>query len=111
MRVLASSVLAMEFFVMLFAVLIARLDQSGSAVLFGALLTIAFLITPGLLKWRAGWIIASVLQVAMLGYAFVVPAMAIVGVIFGALWIAAIVVGRKGEAAWAALLAAGSPNP
>ncbi len=111
MRVLASSVLAMEFFVMLFAVLIARLDQNGSAILFGAFLTVAFLITPGLLKWRAGWIFGSVLQLLMIGYAFVVPAMAIVGVIFGALWIAAIVVGRKGEAARAALMAAGSPNP
>lgn len=101
----------MEFFVMLFAVLIARLDQSDSAILFGVLLTVSFLITPGFLKWRAGWIIGSVLQVLMIGYAVVVPSMAIVGVIFGALWIAAIVVGRKGEAARAALLAAGTPNP
>lgn len=101
----------MEFFVMLFAVLIARLDQSDSAVLLGGLLTVAFLISPGLLKWRAGWIFSSVLQVLMISYAIVVPSMAIVGVIFGALWIAAIVVGRKGEAARAALLAAGPPNP
>jgi hypothetical protein len=47
----------------------------------------------------------------MIGYAVVVPSMAIVGVIFGGLWIAAIVVGRKGEAARAALMASRTPNP
>jgi hypothetical protein len=37
--------------------------------------------------------------------------MAIVGLIFGGLWIAAIIVGRKGEAARAALMATRTPNP
>jgi hypothetical protein len=40
-----------------------------------------------------------------------VPSMAIVGLIFGGLWIAAIVVGRKGEAARAALMASQTPKP
>jgi hypothetical protein len=39
-----------------------------------------------------------------------VPSMAIVGLIFGGLWIAAIIVGRKGEAARAALMATRTPD-
>jgi hypothetical protein len=47
----------------------------------------------------------------MIGYAVVVPSMAIVGLIFGGLWIAAIVVGRRGEAIRAKLMASRTPNP
>jgi hypothetical protein len=47
----------------------------------------------------------------MIGYAVVVPSLAIVGLIFGGLWIAAIVVGRKGEAIRAELMASHTPNP
>jgi hypothetical protein len=50
------------------------------------------------------------LQILMIGYAVVVPSMAIVGLIFGGLWIAAIIVGRKGEAARAALMATRTPD-
>jgi cbb3-type cytochrome oxidase subunit 3 len=46
----------------------------------------------------------------MMGYSVVVPSMAIVNIIFVGLWIAAYVVGKKGEAARAALLAKGRPN-
>jgi hypothetical protein len=46
----------------------------------------------------------------MLAYGFAVTSMFLVGAIFLGLWIAAIVVGKKGEAARAALLAAGPPN-
>jgi len=41
----------------------------------------------------------------MIGYSVVVPALAPLAILFAGLWIAAIVVGRKGEAARAALLA------
>jgi hypothetical protein len=47
----------------------------------------------------------------MIGYAVVVPSMAIVGLIFAGLWIAAIVVGRRGEAIRAELMASRTPNP
>jgi hypothetical protein len=50
------------------------------------------------------------LQVGILAYGFVVTSMFLVGAIFLGLWIAAIFVGKKGEAARAALLAAGPPN-
>jgi hypothetical protein len=41
----------------------------------------------------------------MIAYAVAVPSMAIVGPIFGGLWVAAIVIGRKGEAIRAKLIA------
>ena len=41
----------------------------------------------------------------MIAYALIVPSLIFIGLINAGLWIAAIVVGRKGEAARAALLA------
>jgi len=110
MRVLGSAVLAMEFLVMCFALLLAKDNHELSTIIFGAVIALLLLLTPGLLKKRTGWILGSILQFLMIGYAVVVPSMAIVGVIFGGLWIAAIVVGRKGEAARAALMASQTPN-
>jgi hypothetical protein len=94
----------MEFFIMGFAMLIAK-DHEPSTIIAGAVIAILFLLTPGLLKKKTGWILGSLLQLAMIGYAVVVPSLALLALIFGGLWIAAIVVGRKGEAARAALLA------
>jgi hypothetical protein len=111
MRVLGSAVLVMEFFVMGFALLIAKDNHEGSKIIAGGVIAILLLLAPGLLKKRTGWILGSILQFLMIAYAVVVPSMAIVGLIFGGLWIAAIVVGRKGEAARAALMASQTPNP
>ena len=111
MRMLASSVLIMEVFIMGFAMLLAKDNQSSLAIIIGIVVALLMLLTPGLLKKRIGWILGSLLQIAMIGYAVFVPSMAFVGALFGGLWIAAIVVGRKGEAARAALMAAQSPNP
>ncbi len=111
MRMLASAVLTMEVFIMGFAMLLAKDNQEPSAIIAGAVIAILMLLTPGLLKKRIGWILGSLLQLLMIGYAVVVPSMAIVGLLFGGLWIAAIVVGRKGEAARAALMASQTPNP
>lgn len=111
MRVLGSAVLAMEFFVMGFAMLIAKDQHETSTIIYGAVFMVATIFTIRLLKKRTGWILGSILQFLMIGYAVVVPSMAIVGLIFGGLWIAAIVVGRKGEAARAALMASQTPKP
>lgn len=110
MRVLGSAVLVMEFFIMGFAMLLAKDNHGTSTIVAGAIIALLMLLTPGLLKKRVGWILGSILQFLMIGYAVVVPAMAIVGLIFGGLWIAAIVVGRKGEAARAALMATRTPD-
>jgi hypothetical protein len=106
MRILGSAVLVMEFFVMGFAMLLAKDNHEPSTII-----AILLLLTPGLLKKRTGWILGSILQFLMIGYAVVVPSMAIVGLIFGGLWIAAIVVGRRGEAIRAELMASRTPNP
>lgn len=94
----------MEFFVMGFAMLLA-MDEKPSTLIVGGVIAILFLLTPGLLKKKAGWILGSILQLAIIGYAVVVPSLAIIALIFAGLWIAAIVVGRKGEAIRAKLLA------
>jgi hypothetical protein len=105
MRVLGSAVLVMEFFVMGFAVLLAKDNGEPSSVIAGLILALLFLLTPGILKKKSGWIFGSLLQIPMIAYAVVVPSMAIVGPIFAGLWVAAIVIGRKGEAIRATLLA------
>ena len=105
MRVLGSAVLVMEFFVMGFAVLLAKDNGEPSSVVAGLVLALLFLLTPGILKKKSGWIFGSLLQIPMIAYAVVVPSMAIVGPIFAGLWVAAIVIGRKGEAIRAKLLA------
>jgi len=110
MRILGSAVLVMEFFVMGFAMLLAKDNHEPSTIAAGAIIATLLLLTPGLLKKRTGWILGSILQILMIGYAVVVPSMAIVGVIFGGLWIAAIVVGRRGEAIRAALVASRTPT-
>ena len=111
MRMLASSVLIMEFLVMCFAMLLAKDNHEPSTIIAGAIIAILMVLTPGLLKKKWGWILGSVLQILMISYAVVVPSMAIVGVMFGGLWIAAIVVGRKGEAARARLMSTRTQNP
>jgi hypothetical protein len=68
------------------------------------------LLAPGLLKRRVGWVLGWLLQAAMLGFGLVVNSFLIIGLIFAGLWIAAILVGRKGEAARAALLASRTPD-
>jgi len=110
MRILGSAVLVMEFFVMGFAMLLAKDNHEPSSIVAGAIIATLLLLTLGLLKKRTGWILGSILQFLVIGYAVVVPSMAIVGVIFGGLWIAAIVVGRRGEAIRAALMASRTPT-
>jgi len=104
MRVLSASVLAMESFVMAFAILLAMGEHSGLVLSFGGLVAILLLLTAGLMKKKIGWVIGSILQVAMISYGYFVYSMYFMGALFAGLWIAAYVVGRKGEAIRAELL-------
>jgi len=104
MRVLSAAVLSMEAFVMGFAVLLAMREHTGSALSIGGVIAILQLLCAGLMKKKIGWVIGSILQIAMIGYGYVVTPMYFMGVLFAALWIAAFVVGRKGEAIRAELL-------
>jgi hypothetical protein len=57
-----------------------------------------------MMKRTSGWIIGSVLQIAVIGYGFAVTSMFFLGALFAALWMAAYIIGRKGEAIRAELL-------
>ena len=72
MRVLGSAVLVMESFAVGFALLIAMKDHSGAPMIYGAVIAIALLLAPGFLKGRIGWVLGSLLQVAMLAFGLVV---------------------------------------
>lgn len=103
MRILGSSVLGMEFFVMGFGMLLVN-DNKIYAIWIGWIIAITALLTAGLLKKRIGWIIGSILQLALIAYGYFVTPMYFMGALFAILWVAAIVVGRKGEAIRAQLL-------
>ena len=107
MRVLGSAVLSMEILVMGFAMLLAKDTHGTFSITYGFVVIFLMIYSIRLLKKRSGWILGSLLQIAMTAYSLVVPLMLIVNLIFMGLWVAAIIVGRKGEAARAALLAQG----
>lgn len=104
MKVLASSVLAMEIMVMGFAVLLASKDHSAIALGLGGVIAALLLVAAAMLRSRVGWVLGSILQLALVAYGFVTTPLFFLGALFMGLWVAAIVVGRKGEAARAALL-------
>lgn len=105
MRVLGSAVLAMEFLVMGFALLLAMQRHGSLALSLGAGLALAILLTAGIMKRRTGWYLGSLLQIGLIAYGVVVPAMYFMGSLFAVLWVSAFVIGRKGEAIRAKLIA------
>lgn len=104
MKVLASAVLTMEVIVMGFAVLLASKNHSGIALIWGGVIAVLLVLATAKLRTRFGWILGSALQFALIGYGCVTTPLFFLGSLFALLWVAAIVVGRKGEAARAALL-------
>jgi hypothetical protein len=111
MKVLGASVLVAESMTLGFAILIAMKDQSAAAIIYGCVVSLLLFVAAGLLRFPGGFVFGSLLQVAMIAFGFVEPSFFIIGVVLIALWVAAIIVGRKGEAARAALLAAGPKKP
>ena len=107
MKVLGTAVLSMEVMVMGFAVLLASKNESSRVLILGGAIALFLIFAAGMLRKRSGWILGSFLQCAMIAYGFVLTPLFFLGTLFGGLWVAAIVVGRKGEAARAALLQAG----
>ena len=103
MRILGATVLVMEGLTVSFGLLLAMSSADTIWLWAGGALALLLILTAGLLKRRSGWIIGSVLQVGVFAYGFVVTAMFAMGVLYAGLWIAAIVVGRKGEATRARL--------
>ena len=105
MRVLGSAVLAMEFLVMGFALLLAMEKHGALALSLGAALAVAILLTAGIMKKMTGWYLGSIWQLGLIAYGVVVPAMYFLGTLFAGLWVSAFFIGRKGEAVRASLLA------
>ena len=105
MRVLGSAVLAMESLVMGFALLLAMEKHGALALSLGGALAVAILLTAGLMKRMTGWYVGSLWQLCLIGYGVVVPAMYFLGALFAVLWVSAYLIGRKGEAIRAAMLA------
>jgi hypothetical protein len=100
MRTLAATMLTLEAFVIFFAALVAKnlSDLSvGQAVGGGGVLAVLCLLTAGLLRWRAGYVVGWVLQLVMIGTGLIVPMMFGIGLLFTALWVVALVVGAKIE--------------
>jgi len=65
------------------------------ALVGGAVLVLALFATAGVLRWRWGIVVGSVLQVAVMVTGFFVPAMWFVGGVFAILWAYAIYTGVK----------------
>jgi hypothetical protein len=110
MRVLGSAVLAMEFLVMGFALLLAMENHGALALLLGGLLALLILLTAGVMKKMTGWYLGSIWQICLIAYGSVVPAMYFLGSLFAVLWVSAFYIGRRGEAIRAALLANPPPS-
>ena len=110
MRVLAAAVLTMESMLMGFALLIAKDDASLTEIILGAVLSVLFIFNAGLLKRKGGYLLGSFLQIFLIGYGLVVPHMYYMGGVFTTLWIIAILLGRRGEAIKASLIAQRDKN-
>jgi len=95
----------MEFFVMDFALLIAMNKHGALALSLGATLALVILLTAGVMKKMTGWYLGTVWQLCLIAYGVVVPAMYFLGLLFAGLWVSAYLIGRKGEALRASLLA------
>ncbi len=88
-----------------FALLIAMNKHGALALSLGATLALVILLTAGVMKKMTGWYLGTVWQLCLIAYGVVVPAMYFLGLLFAGLWVSAYVIGRKGEAIRASLLA------
>jgi hypothetical protein len=93
----------MEAITMGFALLLVRGHHTHIATILGAVLAIALLLSVGLLRSKAGWIVGSTLQLMVIVYGRVIPAMYFMGVLFAILWACAYYFGKKAESIRATL--------
>jgi len=124
-RRLLAVVIGTQGLVVFFGALVARAlaaasgsGTSGTFMAVGSLLAVLCILDAGLLRRPWGITVGWALQVATLACAVIVPLMALVGLLFGALWVAALVLGRRMDehtrvvdAQWHAAQAAASPEP
>jgi len=113
-RRLLAVVIGTQGLVVFFGALVARSlasvdgsHDSGSFLLIGSVLAAACILDAGLLRRPWGVTVGWALQIATLACAFIVPLMLVVGLLFSALWLTALVQGRgmdehtrRVDAAW-----------
>lgn len=128
-RRLAGLVIGTQGLAVFFGALVARAlgaaneaaDGSRTAstfLLIGSLLAVLCILDAGLLRRPWGITLGWVLQLATFACALIVPTMLLVGLLFGALWITALVQGgkmdehtRRVDAQWAAAEGASAQEP
>lgn len=100
-RRLAGVVIGTQGLVVFFGALVARSlaaakdpQTSSTFLLIGSLLAVLCILDARLLRRPWGVTLGWVLQIATLACAFIVPMMLLVGLLFGALWLTALVQGR-----------------
>jgi hypothetical protein len=100
-RRLAGLVLGAQGLVVFFGALVARAlaaangsHTSGAFMLMGSLLALLCLLDAGLLRQPWGVTVGWVLQITTVACAVVVPLMLAVGLLFGALWMTALIQGH-----------------
>ena len=101
-RRLAGVVIGTQGLAVFFGALVARAlaaasgsHASGSFLVIGSLLAVLCMLDAGLLRRPWGITVGWVLQGATLACAFIVPVMLLVGLLFGALWLTALVQGSR----------------
>lgn len=97
-RQFASTILVLESFVVLFAALVAFGVRAGPPEVvwgLGGSLALALLLVSGMLRWPAGFLAGSVLQVAVLASGLVVPMMFGAGGVFVVMWVVALRLGGR----------------
>jgi hypothetical protein len=97
-RSLASIVLGFEALLLLLVtpVMISVADiRPAVAVPVCVGLAVLAVLSAGLLRNQVGYVLGWVVQVGAVGLGFVVPVMFLLGLAFGAFWVAAIVLGRR----------------
>jgi hypothetical protein len=100
MRRLLAAVLVCEAIVIALAIPVAisvAHTDARAAGIAGGVLAVAAIMLAGLLRHRWALFAGGVLQVVVIATGFVVPTMFILGLVFGALWVTSIWMGRKIE--------------
>ena len=99
-RTLAAATISLEALVLFFAGLVAKdlshLSPGAALGLFWAL-AVAGLVTAGLLRTRAGYVVGWLVQAAAIASGFWVPVMFFLGSVFALLWYAALAQGARIE--------------
>lgn len=98
MRVMCSSVLALQAIVLGLTtpVLLTLTDvPTGIGLAVGLGLMAAAIVVAGLLRFRWAVWAGHLVQVASICLGFVIPAMFLLGVVFAALWVTAVVLGQR----------------